>query len=257
LKINGTVFVATLPMAKKLKLNAEEHKLINSFVFPAIIVSLMWMVKGSEIVFGFSAGQFGIRPLELSGLTGIILSPFIHGDWNHLFANTIPMLVLPAALFYFYRSLAFRILLLTTLICGFWVWAGARDASHIGASGVIYGLASFLMVSGFIRKENRLMALSLVVVFLYGSFVWGIFPELFPEKNISWESHLSGLVTGLLLAYFFRKEGPQRPTFTWEGEDETDESGNGKPEPPEEEYWNIPEPDRKDLTVVYRFRRKE
>jgi len=152
-----------------MNLQAEERKLIKSFVFPALIVGLMWLVKGAETVFDFSAGQLGIRPLEASGLAGILLSPFIHGDWNHLFANSIPMLVLPAALFYFYRTLAFRILLFTTLICGFWVWAGAREASHIGASGVIYGLASFLMVSGFLRKENRLMALSLVVVFLYGS----------------------------------------------------------------------------------------
>jgi membrane associated rhomboid family serine protease len=239
-----------------MNLQAEERKLIKSFVFPALIVGLMWLVKGAETVFDFSAGQLGIRPLEASGLAGILLSPFIHGDWNHLFANSIPMLVLPAALFYFYRTLAFRILLFTTLICGFWVWAGAREASHIGASGVIYGLASFLMVSGFLRKENRLMALSLVVVFLYGSFIWGIFPELFPEKNISWESHLSGLLTGLLLAFFFRKEGPQRPTFTWEEEDESDMEPE-KQEETEKEYWNVPEPDRNDLTVVYRFRKKE
>ena len=100
------------------------------------------------------------------------------------------------------------------------------------------------------------MALSLVVVFLYGSFVWGIFPQFFPEKNISWEGHLSGMIAGVVLAIFYRNEGPQRRKYSWELEEqnpieepETDTS--------ERPYWDVPEPDRKDLTVVYRFKKND
>ncbi|MDO8899186.1 MAG: rhomboid family intramembrane serine protease, partial [Bacteroidales bacterium] len=165
----------------------------------------------------------------------------------------------------FYRPIATKVLSLIILLTGLWVWLGARESYHIGASGVIYGLSSFLLVSGFIRRETRLMALSLVVVFLYGSMIWGIFPELFPEKNISWEGHLSGLMAGIVLAVFYRHEGPQRRPYSWEFEDEhneqTDETEQGdeteNPAKTEEKpYWDIPEPDRNDLTVVYRFKGK-
>ncbi|MDP3463825.1 MAG: rhomboid family intramembrane serine protease [Bacteroidales bacterium] len=239
-------------------MNADERRMLKSFILPAILVAIMWLVKTAEVVFSFRASFLGIKPLSIEGLPGIALSPFIHGDWNHLMANTIPVLVLVAALVYFYKSIAYKALIYTTLITGFWVWVGAREATHIGASGMIYGLASFLMLSGFLRRESRLMALSLIVVFLYGSFIWGIFPELFPEKNISWESHLSGLLTGIILGFYFKDEGPQRPKYSWEADDDkTAEIDEPNAESQENEYWNTPEPDQKDLTVVYRTKTKQ
>lgn len=240
-------------------MRAEEKAMLNSFFVPGIFLLLMWLVKASEWVFDIRLGFLGIHPLHLDGLPGILLSPFIHGDWQHLAANSVPILVLGAALYYFYRSLATKILMLIILLTGIWVWVGARESYHIGASGVIYGLSAFLLASGFIRNETRLMALSLIVVFLYGSFVWGIFPEFFPEKNISWEGHLSGMVAGLVLAIFYRKQGPQRDKYSWEYEEEQpeapiDESTENENERP---YWDVPEPDQKDLTVVYRFKKKD
>ncbi|MBS4057231.1 MAG: rhomboid family intramembrane serine protease [Bacteroidales bacterium] len=236
----------------------EEKRILQSFFVPGLLVFLMWLVKFTEWVFGLSFSFLGITPLTAEGLPGILLSPFLHADWNHLMANSLPMLVLGAALFYFYKPMAIKIMLLVAIITGIWVWVGARAATHIGASGLIYGLTSFLMVSGFIRKETRLMAISLIVVFMYGSFIWGIFPELFPEKNISWESHLSGLLSGLVLGIIFRDEGPQRPQYSWEKEEAIEESTQdhtAHEKDGEQEYWNTPEPDQKDLTVVYRFRR--
>ena len=239
----------------------EKQRVITSITVPTLFLLSMWLVKIIEVVFHVQLNFLGIAPLSLAGLPGIVLSPFLHGDWNHLMANSVPVFVLLAALYYFYRTLATEILILAILISGLWVWLGARSGVHIGASGVIYALAAFLMVSGFLRRDNRLMALSFVVVFLYGSLIWGIFPELFPEKNISWEGHLSGLVAGLVLAWFYRKKGPQRKKYSWEFEEETDENSDqaftdntetstGKP------YWDIPQPDKKDLKIVYRFRKK-
>lgn len=239
----------------------EKKRLQSSILIPGILLVLMWLVKFTEFTFHTRFSFLGITPLEPIGLLGIFLSPFLHGDWNHLMANSVPVFVLGSALYYFYRPIATKVLLLTVLMTGLWVWVGARESTHIGASGVIYGLSSFLMFSGFLRRDNRLMALSFVVVFLYGSLVWGIFPELFPEKNISWESHLSGLVAGIILAAFFRKEGPQRRLYSWDLEPEPEQSEEVIEEektevPAQKPYWDIPQPDKDDLTVVYRTRRK-
>ncbi len=237
----------------------EKKRLQSSILIPGLMLIVMWLVKFTEFVFHTRFSFLGITPLEPIGLLGIFLSPFLHGDWNHLMANSVPIFVLGSALYYFYRPIASKVLLLTAVMTGLWVWMGARESTHIGASGVIYGLSSFLMFSGFLRRDNRLMALSFVVVFLYGSLVWGIFPELFPEKNISWESHLSGLLAGIILAFFFRKEGPQRRLYSWDlepelAEEPLEESAIETPE--QKPYWDIPQPDKEDLTVVYRTRKK-
>lgn len=237
-------------------MRVEEKVMLKSFFIPGIFLLLMWLVKFAEWIFDFPLTFLGIHPLHLDGLPGILLSPFIHGDWKHLAANSVPILVLGAALYFFYRNLATKIFFLILFITGVWVWLGARESYHIGASGVIYGLSTFLLLSGFIRKETRLMALSLVVVFLYGSFVWGIFPQFFPEKNISWEGHLSGMIAGVVLAIFYRNEGPQRRKYSWELEEQNlvEEQEADASERP---YWDVPEPDRKDLTVVYRYKKND
>jgi membrane associated rhomboid family serine protease len=201
----------------------EEKRMIHSMVFPFLLVLLLWAVRIIQSIGGYDLGFLGIYPLKWSGLVGIITAPFIHGDFSHLLSNSLPLIVLGSALFYFYRDLAPRIFGLIWIITGFWVWIAARPAYHIGASGVVYGLAMFIFASGVIRKHTGLMAVALVVVFLYGSLVWGVFPEFFPGKNISWESHLLGLVAGLVLAVYYRKEGPQRRKYQWEIEEEEEE----------------------------------
>lgn len=201
-------------------MSADRRRFINSLVFPALFVILIWLVKAYEVLFSVDLYFLGIYPLKLSGLAGIILSPLIHGGLAHLATNSVPVFILGFMLFYFYRQISFKVFVYNYLITGLWVWVGARESYHIGASGIIYGLASFLFFSGFARRDMRLSAISFVVIFLYGSMVWGIFPEFHPEKNISWESHLAGLVSGLVLAFFFRKEGPQRKKYSWEIEEE-------------------------------------
>ncbi len=169
-------------------------------------------------MFGLDFSNFGIFPLTVRGIPGILFSPFIHAGFGHLFNNSLPLFFLGTALFYFYSEIAVKVSLWTYFLTGLFVWIAGREAWHIGASGLVYGLASFLFFSGIIRKYFRLVALSLLIVFLYGSMVWGIFPDVY--KNVSWESHMLGFISGIILAIWYRKEGPQEPVHEWLDEDD-------------------------------------
>ena len=198
----------------------EKRKFLHSLVFPTFLLILIWMVKVTELSLGVSYADLGLFPLRLSGLKGIVTAPLIHSDVKHLFDNSIPLYLLSIAIFYFYRPVSYQVFFLTWFVTGILVWVFARSAYHIGASGLVYGFASFLFFSGIIRNNINLLAISLLVVFLYGGLVWGIFPFDF---KISWESHLMGGVTGLVLALFYRKYGPPPPVKPeWEDEEEED-----------------------------------
>jgi membrane associated rhomboid family serine protease len=206
-------------------------KFFLSIIIPGIFIFLMWLVKIIEALFDIDLSGFGIYPLSLKGLPGIIFSPFIHDDIKHLFNNSVPLFLLSVALFYFYSEIALKVFSLTYIMTGILVWFGGRDAWHIGASGMVYGLASFLFFSGIIRRYFRLVALSLLVVFLYGEMVWGIFPGVY--RNISWESHMLGFFSGIVLAVWYRNEGPQKPVYEWM--EETEEEERERAEKEEEE----------------------
>ena len=204
-------------------MEAEKKKFVGSLLIPVILLTVMWLVKLVELVFDIELGFLGVHPLHIDGLPGIALMPFVHSGLKHIAANSAPFLVLATALFYFYRSISIRVLLGIWLLSGIWVWFGGRESWHIGASGVIYGLSSFLFFSGLIRKNNQLAALALIVAFLYGSMIWGIFPNFFPKENISWEGHLGGFVAGIILAFYYRDSGPQPKKYTWEIEENEEE----------------------------------
>jgi len=199
----------------------ETQKFFGSMVFPAVLVLIMWVIKLAEEVFHFSFAEYGLLPQTLNGLRGIIFSPLLHGDWAHLSANTVPFFLLTAGLFYYYNRKALTIFILCWLVTGLWVWIFAIDTGiHIGASGVVYALATFHFTSGVLRREPRMMAFSLLVVFLYGGLVWGVIPDFYPEKNISWQSHLLGGLAGILIAFAYRNEGPQRKVYQWADEED-------------------------------------
>ncbi|MES2629944.1 MAG: rhomboid family intramembrane serine protease [Bacteroidota bacterium] len=191
----------------------ENEKFVKDLLPSAIAVAIIWLVFTVEQFLPFSLAKYGILPKTAIGLRGIALSPFIHGDITHLAGNSLPLAVLLFYLFSVYRELAYRIVFWTIMMTGVWVWASARESYHIGASGIIYGLASFLFFSGLLRRNNRLMAVSMSVAFFYGSFIWGVFPI---EEHISWESHLWGAVSGAVLTIYYKKEGPQRVKHVWE-----------------------------------------
>lgn len=232
----------------------EKRLLLSSMLIPVILLMVMWLVKIVEVVFHLDLGFLGIKPLSVEGLPGIVFFHFLHGNWKHLISNSVPILILGTSLYYFYRPIANKILLILLFSTGLLTWCGARGGVHIGASALVYGLCFFLMLSGFLRRDRKLIIISLVVVFLYGSLVWGLYPKYAIENNISWEGHLSGFVMGIVLAFFYKNEGPQREDYIWEDDDdETDDVVDNTNEKP---YWEIPEPDKDDLTIVYRFRKK-
>ncbi len=217
-------------------------RILLCMVIPGLFVILMWLVKIVEVLFDLDFTTAGIFPQTIKGLPGIVLSPFIHADFSHLSNNSIPLFLLGTALFYFYSEIAIKVSLWTYFLTGLFVWIDGREAWHIGASGLVYGLASFLFFSGIIRKYFRLVALSLLIVFLYGSMVWGIFPGVY--KNVSWESHMLGLFSGIVLAIWYRKEGPQEPVPEWINE-ETNPEEDGATEPDSQVEEEESEPDGK------------
>ena len=237
----------------------EKRKFFGSLVIPACIVAVMWAVMIIEIALDLDLGRFGLMPQSVLGLAGIFTLPFLHGNWEHLMANSVPILVLGTALYYCYPSLANRVMLITWLASGLLTWCiGSPGSIHVGASALIYGLNLFLIVSGFIRGNRQLIVISLIMVFLYGSFIWGMIPDLAILQNISWEGHLSGAIVGIVLALLFRKEGPQKEIHHWEEEDD-DESDSeavtsADAEAEEKPYWDVPTPSNDELTVRYRFR---
>ena len=184
----------------------EKKKMFLNLAFPALLLAFLWLVKIIEVSFDISFANYGIDPLHLNGLLGIAFSPFIHGDFRHLINNSIPLFILGWALFYFYHRISWNVILLIWIFSGLGTWFIGRPSYHIGASGVIYGLFTFLFFSGVIRKNKQLSALSMLVIFLYGSMVWGIFPGFHPKENISWEGHLAGALVGIFLAVWYRKE---------------------------------------------------
>jgi len=194
---------------------------------PFLIIAAIWFIYFIEIQFGFNFNKYGIYPKSIKGLRGVFFSPFIHSDFKHLFNNSIPLVVMLGCLYYFYRKIATKVLVFGLLLTGILTWIIARPSYHIGASGIVYLLVSFIFFSGVFRRYYRLIALSLVVVFLYGSMIWYIFPV---EERISWEGHLSGFLVGFAFALFFRKLGPQPELFTYtenlEFEQLFDEHGN-------------------------------
>lgn len=197
------------------------------------LLCVMWLVFLTDYFFDLNLYRYGIYPHKLSGIIGIFAAPFIHStaDFGHIFNNSIPAFILTWLLFYHYRTIATRVFLLIYFLTGISMWLLARESYHIGMSGVIYGLSSFLVFSGFFRKNMRVAAVSLFVIFLYGSMIWGIFPS---SINISWEGHALGLFSGIIAAVIFKYRGPQPQKMIYEIEEELGIE-------PEFEYWKEPD----------------
>jgi membrane associated rhomboid family serine protease len=184
-------------------------------------VALLWFIQILDWALDLGAEDFGIRPRQWAGLPGILFAPLMHGGFAHLVANSLPLVVLGAAMLYLYPHAALRVLPAVYLGPGIAVWLLARGGVHIGASGLVYGLVSYIFVAGLIRRDRRAIAASLVVCFMYGASVWGVLPI---ERGVSWETHLAAAVIGVVLAIALRRlDTPPRRRYSWEDvEDNTD-----------------------------------
>lgn len=215
----------------------EGIRLRRSIYTTLAFVALIWFIKIIEFTFDLDFSEFGIYPRTFQGSIGILTGPLVHGDVFHLLSNTFPILVLGVGLFYFYDRIAMYVIILIYLITGFWVWIAAREAYHVGASGVIYGLLTFLLFSGFFRKDGRTLAISFIVLFLYGTTLFtGVVPS---EPNVSWESHLMGAIAGIFCAIYFKKS----KVSVWEKYEEVEEE---EPLPTRYQYhYHLPDTSKK------------
>ena len=184
-------------------MNDNHFKFSTSVItLPFLFVLLLWVVFWIEINYHLDFENFGIYPRTFSGLLGVFFSPFIHGNLEHLYNNSIPLLILLSALRYFYREQSLQIIGYGILVSGIITWVIGRESYHIGASGLVYVLVSFIFFKGIRTKYYRLVALSLVVIMIYGSLIWYIFPHV--DEGISWEGHLAGLITGFVFSVTFK-----------------------------------------------------
>ena len=183
--------------------------------FPILFVLIIWITFWFDMKFNLNLKSYGIYPRSIKGLIGVLFSPFVHSSLEHLVNNSIPLFILSSFIFFFYKKLSWRIITLGILFSGIFTWIIGRNSFHIGASGLIYVLMSFILFKGIFSKNFNLMALSLVVVFIYGSLVWYIFPL---KQNMSWDGHLSGFLIGFLFALYFKQNVPKKYSYDWEKE---------------------------------------
>ena len=202
----------------------------RAILYPIMMLSAMWLGYLLQSFGLFSNCWGAIIPLAPEGLKGVFFSPLLHGNLNHIFSNSIPIAALLFLLFQFYPLVAKKVFLWGWIATGLLVWmlppidpftGDIRYPCIIGASGIVYVLAFFLFFSGIIKRETKLLAISLIVVLYYGSLIWGMLPEelfstLEEPSKISWQSHLAGAIVGTLLAILFRKIGEKKKKFIWE-----------------------------------------
>jgi membrane associated rhomboid family serine protease len=186
-------------------------------------VALIWLIDILNWALDLELQRFGVRPRQFAGLPGILFAPLLHGGPVHLIANSLPLLVLGTGMLYLYPNSAVKVLPAVYLGPGMAVWLFAEGGVHVGSSGLVYGLVSYIFVAGIIRRDRRAIAASLLVCFLYGTLVWGVLPI---RPGVSWETHLAAALIGLLLAIALRRlDIPPRKRYSWEGEHEDQEKG--------------------------------
>lgn len=200
-------------------MNDNHFKFSNAVIgLPAFFVLLLWIIYWMQIRFDFDFYQHGIYPRDFSGLQGVLFSPFIHENLEHLYNNSIPLFVLLAALQFFYPKQSLAVICYGILFSGLITWIIGRSNFHIGASGLIYVLVSFIFFKGIQTKYYRLVALSLSVILLYGGMIWYVFPDV--DAAISWEGHLAGFITGFGLSLYYKTPEYSKPIlYDWQKPD--------------------------------------
>ncbi|MBQ8674495.1 MAG: rhomboid family intramembrane serine protease [Bacteroides sp.] len=200
----------------------EIQKLFLAAAIPLFLLLVLYLLKFLEVGMDWDFSRLGVYPMQRRGVFGIFAHPLIHSSFRHLMANTLPLFFLSWCLFYFYRGIAPYILIAIWVGCGLFTFLIGKPGWHIGASGIIYGLAFFLFFSGLLRRHVPLIAISLLITFLYGGLVWHMLP-FFVKPTTSWEGHLSGAIAGTLCSLAFMHQGPQKPQPFEEEEGEEEE----------------------------------
>lgn len=191
-------------------LQAENERFAYSFLPGMLFVGLIWLIALLVYLSDVQLTWLGVRPREFFGLVGVVAGPLIHSDLVHLLSNSFPLVLLSGFILFLHRTVALRVFVLVYLLSGLITWFIGRNAYHVGASGVVYGLAGFLLFNGILRRDRAGLAVSLAILFLYSGLFYGLFPA---EERISWEGHLGGLVAGLVSALLYG-ESIDKPKIT-------------------------------------------
>lgn len=178
---------------------------------PIVLAALMWISEIIDTVPGVDLDQYGIQPREVDGLTGIAAAPMLHAGFDHLVANTSVFVVLGLLVAWLTRHF-WKVTVGVALLGGLAVWlVGAPHSVHVGASGLVYGYAAFLVVYGLVARRVTAVIVAVVVFLVYGSIVWGVLPG---QPGVSWEGHLFGAVAGVLLAVLLGRRDRRRARQT-------------------------------------------
>ena len=199
-------------------MTSSTRKFLDIISFPLYLVLSLWVVHIIKLTLNLNLGRYGLIPRDIDGALGIITSPFIHGNLQHLISNSIPLFVLSSMIIIFYRKVAYQSIFLIYVLTGLVVWlAGRGNVAHIGASGVVYGLVSFVFWTGLFRRNIKSIILALVVTVLYSGYFMGVLPY---QKGISWESHLFGALVGIIVAYWYKniRESDEQKKSPWDDE---------------------------------------
>jgi membrane associated rhomboid family serine protease len=185
------------------------------------VLGALWLILILDSVLGLGLARFGLRPRHLEGLIGVFTAPLLHGGFEHLFSNSLPLLVSLTLVLYLYPRSAMRVIPIIWMGSGLLGWFIGRPSLHFGASGFVYGLLAYVFISGMLRLDMRSVAVSVMVWFLYGSMIWGVLPI---RPNMSWELHLSGAILGVALALVYRKwDVTPVKRYAWEDDDSVPE----------------------------------
>ena len=199
--------------------------IINVMFIPILFVFTIWFVKGYEIISESSFSWFAISPSNTDRILNIFTFPFIHADFSHLLNNTYPIIILGGIISSVYKEISNSVFFLSYILSGIIFWFLGDLTPVIGASGIVYALGSFILVSGFIKKQPRLAMLSFLVIFLNFFNLWGIIE--IEQDNISQTAHLSGAIAGLIIAVLFRNKGPKEKKYNYELEEELEKERKG------------------------------
>lgn len=181
-------------------LQEENNLFAYSFLPGTLFVALLWLISLLSYLTGIDLVWLGIQPRNFFGLIGVITAPLIHSDLLHLLSNSFPLVLLSGFILFLHRQVATKVMVLVYLLSGLLTWFIGRPSFHIGASGVVYGLAGFLLFNGFLRQNRGAMAVSLAILFLYSGLFYGLLPT---EERISWEGHIAGFFAGLVAAVVY------------------------------------------------------
>lgn len=197
-------------------------------------VAVLWAILLADRMFDLGLNRFGLRPGSIAGLVGVIAAPLLHGSAEHLFNNSAPLVVALTAALYLYPNSALRAIPLIWIGSGLIGWWIGRPSLHFGASGLLYGLLAYVFCGGVLRRDLRSVSVSLLVAFFYGTMIWGVLPV---RPNMSWELHLAGALTGVVLAFVYRRwDAVPLRRYEWEDDDRVPEwypdGGEEKFDPP-------------------------